>query len=485
MDPYFSFDLGRGLFIKGLLVCHFIAFTSLGWQVTALLGDQGIVPVGPFLGKIKGYFKQISKQRLWFRLPTWFWFYCTDSFIRSHCLLGAGLSVMGFVGWLPVWFVLLINYFLYLSLLVVGVPFLSFQWDSMLLEMSILGIILCWFNPIPIWVGFLLWIVVFKLFVSSGFLKLLSGDKNWRSLTALRYYFETQPLPNKLAWYCHQLPGAVLSFGTFLVLIIECVLPFFILFGDGARVIVGCSLILFQVLIFLTGNFGFFNLLVGILCVGLFSDSFWLAVVPSDYISWFLVPVTNVEEWQLVAAIFVVLVLIVLNLVQILAVFFNSLKKFFLLRYLQPFFLCNNYGLFMVITTKRFEWDIEVSINGEDWESCGFRYKPMSITKPPNHIAPYHPRFDWQFWFASLDPQKVKPWVEDTIRLLLQGSEPVKDLFGVLPFGGQTPKFARMKVYQYHFTSFSEKRGSGHWWKRDERGETPVISLSDFDTQVN
>ena len=76
MDPYFSFDLGRGLFLKGLLVCHFIAFASLGWQVTALLGAQGIVPVGTFLEKIKGYFKQTSRLSLWFRLPTFFWFYC-------------------------------------------------------------------------------------------------------------------------------------------------------------------------------------------------------------------------------------------------------------------------------------------------------------------------------------------------------------------------------------------------------------------------
>ena len=39
-------------------------------------------------------------------------------------------------------------------------------------------------------------------------MKLTSGDSSWRDLTALRYHYETQPLPTPLAWYFHQLPPA-------------------------------------------------------------------------------------------------------------------------------------------------------------------------------------------------------------------------------------------------------------------------------------
>ena len=39
----------------------------------------------------------------------------------------------------------------------------------------------------------------------AGLIK-LRGDACWRDLTCLDYYFETQPMPNPLSWYFHQLP---------------------------------------------------------------------------------------------------------------------------------------------------------------------------------------------------------------------------------------------------------------------------------------
>ena len=51
--------------------------------------------------------------------------------------------------------------------------------------------------------------LLFRLMLLSGLAKLTSGDPTWRNLTALRYHYETQPLPTPLAWYAHQLPLAV------------------------------------------------------------------------------------------------------------------------------------------------------------------------------------------------------------------------------------------------------------------------------------
>ena len=53
MDPYFYFEIGRSLFIKGVMVCFFLANVSLIKQITAILGHRGIIPVDPFLSKIK------------------------------------------------------------------------------------------------------------------------------------------------------------------------------------------------------------------------------------------------------------------------------------------------------------------------------------------------------------------------------------------------------------------------------------------------
>ena len=49
----------------------------------------------------------------------------------------------------------------------------------------------------------LVWSLAFKLTFLSGATKLLSGDETWWSLTALRYHYETQPIPTWLGWYAH------------------------------------------------------------------------------------------------------------------------------------------------------------------------------------------------------------------------------------------------------------------------------------------
>jgi hypothetical protein len=65
---------------------------------------------------------------------------------------------------------------------------------------------------------------------SSGVVKLASGDPTWRSLTALRYHYETQPLPTRAAWYFHQLPGGFQDMSVLVMFFIELVTPFLVFF---------------------------------------------------------------------------------------------------------------------------------------------------------------------------------------------------------------------------------------------------------------
>ena len=48
--------------------------------------------------------------------------------------------------------------------------------------------------------------LVFRLMFLSGVVKLTSGDPTWRTWAALRYHYETQPLPTWTSWFMHQLP---------------------------------------------------------------------------------------------------------------------------------------------------------------------------------------------------------------------------------------------------------------------------------------
>ena len=50
--------------------------------------------------------------------------------------------------------------------------------------------------------------LVFRLMLGAGLIK-LRGDPCWRDLTCLVFHYETQPNPNPLSWWFHQLPPLV------------------------------------------------------------------------------------------------------------------------------------------------------------------------------------------------------------------------------------------------------------------------------------
>jgi hypothetical protein len=90
----------------------------------------------------------------------------------------------------------------YLSLMVAGQDFLGFQWDALLLEAGLLGIL---FAPWGVRLGAardepsraVVWLIrwlVFRVMFLSGVVKLASGDPTWWAWQALEYHYETQPL---------------------------------------------------------------------------------------------------------------------------------------------------------------------------------------------------------------------------------------------------------------------------------------------------
>ena len=53
---------------------------------------------------------------------------------------------------------------------------------------------------------------------------------------------------------------------------------------------------------------------------------------------------------------------------------------------------------------------------------------------------------------------------------ILEGSPQVLDLFETNPFPDQPPRYVRASFYDYVFTSPSERRETGAWWKRTNKG---------------
>ena len=138
---------------------------------------------------------------------------------------------------------------------------------------------------------------------------------------------------------------------------------------------------------------------------------------------------------------------------------------------LEPFRIVNGYGLFRVMTKDRREIVIEGSTDGIEWLPYEFKWKPGNVMRTPGWCAPHQPRLDWQMWFAALGTPRENPWFIQLMICLLEGKPQVARLLARNPFPQTPPRFVRATFYRYRFTTSSEHRQSGAWWKRQELGE--------------
>ncbi len=469
------------LFWKLLGAIYCAAFLSLAVQIIGLIGSNGILPAAAYLSRIS---EVLGSSRYW-NFPTVFWLTGSGHVaLLSVCIAGAAFAILLVAGFLRR-IALIVCYVLYLSLTTVGQDFLSFQWDILLLETGFLAIFLG-FSPLIVWL--FRWLL-FRLMLLSGAVKLLSGDTTWRTLAALKFHYYTQPLPTPVAWYMHQLPGWFQEVSIVVMFAIEVGTAFLIFAPRRVRFFAGFCIVFLQVMIFLTGNYTYFNLLAITLCVPLLDDAalrgvrtFACSVAthgdarPQEE----SLPVHHTLKPVPLA---VAAVIILISAGQLMAEFFGGMPApaRFAQRMFAPFYLTNTYGLFAVMTTVRHEIILQGSNDGTQWRDYEFKYKPGPVDRPPRWVAPHQPRLDWQMWFAALGSYNNNPWFVNFVFRLLQGSPDVLALLSPDPFSGAPPRYLRALVYDYSFTDFETRRRTGAWWKREPRGTyLPAVSLQDF-----
>jgi len=451
------------IFLRLLAGVYFIAFASIGAQVTGLIGERGITPLGRFLAAVS----QNLGAQAYRMLPTVFWFAHGDAMLQGVCVAGAVISIVLLLGYFER-VALVCLYILYLSLCTAGQEFLSFQWDFLLLETGFLAIFL---GNSKLIVFLFRWLV-FRLTFLSGAVKLMSHDPAWRNLSAMSFHFWTQPLPTPLAWYANQLPFWFQRFSTAMVFVIELAVPFLFFAPRPWRFLGAFSLLFLQALIFLTGNYTFFNLLTMALCLFLFDDA---------ALAKFRLKIRRVRITPAVARTVAIIVLI-LSVSELWGMFFGSTsdQENALVRLAAPFGIVNTYGLFAVMTTTRPEIIVQGSNDGRTWLDYEFKYKPGDLRRAPRWVAPYQPRLDWQMWFAALSGPQGAPWFDNFMVRLLQGSPEVRGLLAKDPFPGMPPKYVRALLFNYRFTDFTTRGETGDWWTRRARGlYFPEISLED------
>jgi hypothetical protein len=450
------------LFLKALALIYLIAFASLIPQILPLIGTNGIQPAHSFLAAAQ---QQLGTERFW-TLPTLTWISSSDVVLKTICWSGVVFSIMLFAGIAPL-ATLLALWMLYLSIVNIGQDFLLFQWDALLLETGFAALLIApWkleLRPKRIEspgtaVTWLFRVLIFRLMFESGLVKLLSGDKSWRNLTALTFHYQTQPLPTPLAWYANQLPVFIQKASVIGVFIVELAVPFFFLIPRRRFRVAGAWLtIALQLAIAATGNYTFFNLLTIVLCIPLF----WpepAVQAPRRF-------AIGMAAWVLVAAGGLQLIAMLVST--------NALPEPIALveEQLELWHVVNHYGLFAVMTTTRPEIIVEGSDDGQQWKTFEFKYKPGDPQKAPRWVAPYQPRLDWQMWFAALSNYQSTPWFPQLMLRLLEGTPEVLSLLQTNPFPDHPPRFVRAQVYDYKFSDWQTRRRTGAWWVRTYSGE--------------
>ena len=328
--------LARRLALALLGIVHIAAFASFAAQYPGLVGAEGIQPAAEWLDAA-GRALAARDQTPFFAAPTLGWLFgASDAALAAMSWSGVALGALLIVGLAPR-LVLAANWLLYLSLFTLGGPFLSFQWDILLLEVTFCAILYAppgW-RPGPyadepeptaagVWVMRLL---LFKLMLMSGAVKLLSGDATWQQLTALDYHFWTQPIPHGAAWYAQHSPDWMRQLGVLANHFAELFAPWLIVFSvrgwrlavwgaivvlvlwagvgdlgaghvaigalaaaalaasdrrphDGSRPVAALVTLGLMASIAATGNYGFFQLLTLVLAVTLLDDHHLLRLTP-------------------------------------------------------------------------------------------------------------------------------------------------------------------------------------------------------------
>jgi Lipase maturation factor len=281
----------HSLALRAVAWCFFAAHVSLWLQWESLFGSAGLTPVATSSNKV--VIDRSGPHVLLF-------FGCMASLLACILRLPVGDSSLlrrataAFLFGVPT----LTYNFLFSKATGGHSPFLSFQWDILLLEVGFaLNLALLFvplgvessrnkgatsspLSPTGLW---LLRFAAFKLMLMSGSVKIHADDPTWLELTATEVHFASQCLPNPLSWllntifppFAHKLNVAITMWleclpGTIILLVGPLVadlpLGWVSSFGRTLAAFAFGGQAILQLLIITSGNYNFFNVLTIALC---------------------------------------------------------------------------------------------------------------------------------------------------------------------------------------------------------------------------
>jgi hypothetical protein len=479
-----TYQITRFILLRLLGIVYAVAFLVAAQQLIPLIGSHGLLPVDLFLQRVHDSLG--SDWAGFLQFPSVFWLNHSDTALLLASWTGFALACVVAAGFGNS-IIFAILWFLYLSINHVGQDWYGYGWESQLCETGFLAIFLAPIldprpfprSPAPVAVIWLFRWLLFRLLVGAALIK-LRGDSCWRDLTALYYYFETQPCPGPLSRWFHFLPKPLLQVGVLFNFLAELIAPWFIFWPRIARHIAGVVIALFFGTLIISGNLSFLDWLTLVPVVACFDDSFWSRLIPRRWREHIQPASPHLGTPRLIISGLLVCLIAglsiqpVQNLIgrhQIMNTSFNSLE------------LVNTYGAFGSIGREQYVvvfegTDAELPYNDADWKEYPYRGVPVDVKQMPPQIAPYQLHFDWQMWFASMASPNEYPWTIHLVWKLLHNDPLALQLFAGNPFPDHPPRYVRAIWYKYKFAAPGNPEGD--WWEREKVGDWfPVVSLDD------
>jgi len=481
-----SYWLTRFLVLRLLGLVYLVAFLGLALQLRPLLGQDGLLPVQQYLGRLA---EALGSRGAGFaRVPSLFWIDASDPVLVGAAWAGAGMALVVLLGFANALLMLLL-WALYMSFVHVGQTWYGFGWEIQLLETGFLAVFLCPLVdprpfprlPPPAPVFWLLRWLIFRIMIGAGLIK-LRNDPCWRDLTCLDYHYETQPIPNPLSRALHFMPRWTHKAGVLFNHASELVAPWFAFWPRVARHLAGGVLLLFQVLLILSGNLSFLNWLTIVPILACFDDSLLRHVLPRRLAARAEraagaarpSPAHRFAVGLLVMIVAALSIAPVRNLLSSQQAMNTAFDRFELV---------NTYGAFGTVGRERHEIILEgtqdsVITEHTVWKEYEFKCKPGDPSRRPCWRSPYHQRLDWLMWFAAMSTPDQYPWTVHLVWKLLHNDPAVVGLLAGNPFPDAPPRRVRAELYRYEFLRAGDP--SGDWWRRTRLGPwLPALGADD------
>jgi len=538
-----SYQLTRILFLRMLAIVYIAAFSVAKFQNKGLIGDRGIAPARFVLDdsqkrqelrsarrkewaeERKKYSQKGSwlmnklsdsriatlfRDKFWFRtdradrpLPCLLWLAkdrrnlnpWLDGLANTGLLLSTIMLAAGSANALLIFALWLIQR----SFMSVGGVFYGYGWEPQLAELTFHSLFLVPLLSMDPFFGsgsgvfavptLVLWATRFylaKIMLGAGLIKMKSPDRKWKpgDMSAMYYFYETQPVPNPFSRYFHFMPKAWHKFEVWTNHVVELVAPFLLLSPLRKWRITGALIqIIFQLVLITSGNLSFLNWLTIVPAILCLDDVFLTNNLPSfaqkaligtPMTSSFVASLksgslqllhTPMPRKVISFAFFVLMAKLNIKVVQ------NLLAKRQLMNAsFDKLRLAGTYGAFGVVAEEREELIIESAIDSNGpWKEYNFNVKPGDVNRSPRWISPYHHRLDWQLWIAAQTGRiERNPWILSLLLKLLQKEKDVVGLLESDPWSGNdaSPRYIRVEKYKY---SYNDK-GSSPYWNRERIG---------------